>query len=53
MLYRLEHRVDGEWRLLREITSWGAWDEVRQVNSGSFRLVHPKTGLAEHELHLR
>lgn len=51
MLYYLEQRVNGAWKLLKEVTSWSAWDEVRS-SVGSFRLVDPRTGFAEREVHL-
>lgn len=52
MLYRLEQRIEGAWRLLKEVTSWDAWSEVSHAGRGSFRLVDPRSGVAEREIHV-
>lgn len=51
MLYRLEQKIDGGWKFLKEVTNVGSWMELRQMGKGSFRLIDPLTGLVVRELH--
>jgi len=52
MLYQLEQRIEGVWRLLREVTS-SQWQEITSYHSGSFRLVDPKSQIVEREFHAK
>lgn len=50
MLYNLEQRVEGTWQLLQEVTDLAVWENIRG-QSGSFRLLNPRTGYVEREVH--